>query len=414
MDDYYRNLREWDFLLEWDSERGGGSNGGGNGGNSGGGNKKRKKGSREEITQSQAQAQVQEVPSVFTSRRQYQKIWAPLCLAETRAQFLSDASGDLPWTKPSNSGNNHNNGGGGGGNYNNRRNKGNMGPVPVLVKPSVKDVGANVDAMTLVTSPWQDNMGPSFFSGDLVCFAMEESVFVKASKGQLMKGSRSNGHGSSGNSSNSGNSSIGGDHEGTKAVHGVIGHVEYSRRTTDGLKVRISRQKWVKFCKGNKVEKIYLLKMGGNVTSMREFTALSRVNTLAMLPYLLCKKITKAKDHMEQLSDVISGVAVPMESSSRSSSSQQKARKDDFLKKLGGKAALGEGFAKYAGNKFNDSQLGAISAAACEYGEGGFTLVKGPPGTGKVKNDCSIDCIRSVSIQFTPIHIVLIPYLVSL
>jgi senataxin len=387
MDDYYRNLREWDFLLEWDSERGGGSGKSGGNGN-GGSDKKRKKGSREEIIQSQAQ--VQEVPNVFASRRQYQKIWAPLCLAETRAQFLSDASGDLPWIKPSHNGNNHNNNGGGdGGNYNNRRNKGNMGPVPVLVKPSVKDVGANVDAMTLVTSPWQDNMGPSFFSGDLVCFAMEESVFVKASKGQLMKGARSNSHGSSGNSS------IGGDHdyEGTKAVHGVIGHVEYSRRTTDGLKVRISRQNWVKFCKGEKVEKLFLLKVGGNVTSMREFTALLRVNTSAMLPYLLCKKITKAKDHMEQLSDVISSVAVPMKSSSRSSSSQQKARKDDFFKKLGGKAALGEGFAKYAGNKFNDSQLGAISAAACEYGEGGFTLVKGPPGTGKVNNDCSIDCI---------------------
>ena len=406
MDDYYRNLREWDFLLDWDSERGGGNNGGGSsgGGNNGGGGgkKRRKEAIKEEITQSQSQ--VQEVPSVFTSRRQYQKIWAPLCLAETRAQFLSEASGDLPWTKPSmNSGNhnNHNGGGngngngnGGGGNYNNnRRNKGNMGPVPVLVKPSVKDVGANVDAMTLVTSPFEDNMGPSFFSGDLVCFAMEEVVFVNASKGRLMKSARSN--------SNSGNS---GDHEGTKAVHGVIGHVEYSRRTTDGLKVRISRQKWVRLCKGKKVEKLYLLKMGGNVTSMREFTALTRVNSFAMLPYLLCKKITKAKDHMEQLSDIISAVAVPIKSTR--SSSQQKARKDDFLKKLGGKGALGEGFAKYAGNKFNDSQLGAISAAACEYGEGGFTLVKGPPGTGKVNNDCSFDCIRFDSIQLTPIHFV--------
>ena len=31
----------------------------------------------------------------------------------------------------------------------------------------------------------------------------------------------------------------------------------------------------------------------------------------------------------------------------------------------------------------NDSQLHAITAAAREYGDGGFTLIKGPPGTGK-------------------------------
>lgn len=30
--------------------------------------------------------------------------------------------------------------------------------------------------------------------------------------------------------------------------------------------------------------------------------------------------------------------------------------------------------------KFNASQFGAISAASAEYGKGGFTLVKGPPG----------------------------------
>jgi len=44
----------------------------------------------------------------------------------------------------------------------------------------VKDVGANADAMTLITSTsasvlgMEDQMGPSFFAGDLVCFAMTE------------------------------------------------------------------------------------------------------------------------------------------------------------------------------------------------------------------------------------------------
>ena len=59
--------------------------------------------------------------------------------------------------------------------------------------------------------------------------------------------------------------------------------------------------------------------------------------------------------------------------------------KRELLKKMGGAAALGEGFTKYATDKFNPSQLGAISAASSEYGEGGFTLIKGPPGTGKVR-----------------------------
>jgi Rad3-related DNA helicase len=45
--------------------------------------------------------------------------------------------------------------------------------------------------------------------------------------------------------------------------------------------------------------------------------------------------------------------------------------------------ALGRGFTKYAQKKFNPSQLQAISSSASGYGEGGFTLIKGPPGTGK-------------------------------
>jgi hypothetical protein len=54
-----------------------------------------------------------------------------------------------------------------------------------------------------------------------------------------------------------------------------------------------------------------------------------------------------------------------------------------LLNKMGGTTALGKGFTKYVNSKFNQSQLMAISAAAMEYGQGGFTLIKGPPGTGK-------------------------------
>jgi senataxin len=43
------------------------------------------------------------------------------------------------------------------------------------------------------------------------------------------------------------------------------------------------------------------------------------------------------------------------------------------------------GFRIYVKSKFNASQLQAITASSREYGCGGFTLIKGPPGTGKVR-----------------------------
>jgi len=45
--------------------------------------------------------------------------------------------------------------------------------------------------------------------------------------------------------------------------------------------------------------------------------------------------------------------------------------------------ALPVGFRIFIKSKMNTSQLAAITAAAREYGDGGFTLIKGPPGTGK-------------------------------
>jgi hypothetical protein len=53
----------------------------------------------------------------------------------------------------------------------------------------------------------------------------------------------------------------------------------------------------------------------------------------------------------------------------------------DPLSQFGGSNALGIGFRIFIKSKFNTSQQAAISAAAREYGDGGFTLVKGPPGT---------------------------------
>ena len=71
-------------------------------------------------------------------------------------------------------------------------------------------------------------------------------------------------------------------------------------------------------------------------------------------------------------------------------STKEKRAKKAILSSMGGSSALGKGFATYASQKFNLSQLGAILASAHEYGKGGFTLIKGPPGTGKVRIFLSI------------------------
>lgn len=344
MDAYYHTLRQWDFLREFNDMQ------------------QRSKihnhqnvfagtGDMDQLKPSKECNQM--VPDVFRNCRQYQKTWAPLCLQETKAQYLADVKGRMG-------------------------EKGFARPWVVSVKPLDRDVGANLDGMTAVISgstatrmgiPVRKEGGGEgmnmFVVGDIVCLAREKEVLGLASEGQLYNntGTRQKHY-------------LKGD--GAKVeLHGILGHVEFSRKSLDGLKVRISRQQWMKFCTGVKLEEMYLWNLGGNVTSAREFTALCRINTFSMVPYILCRKMTKARDALDLLSDSLCGDLTD------SSNMDESLQKDDYLKKLGGNAALGEGFVNHVRHKFNVSQLGAIASAACEYGQGGFTLIKGPPGTGK-------------------------------
>ena len=132
-----------------------------------------------------------------------------------------------------------------------------------------------------------------------------------------------------------------------------------------------------------------LLKIGCNITSLREFTALCRLDSIPLLDYILGSKMSCKSKQQRQLSTTTTG--------NKSSgvneydidvidpSVEEKRAKKEVLSSMGGSSALGKGFAEYASHKFNLSQLGAISASAQEYGDGGFTLIKGPPGTGKVR-----------------------------
>jgi DNA replication protein len=345
MDAYYHTLRQWDFLREFNDTQQQSKVHNHQNVSVGTGGMDQPKPSKECN---------QMVPDVFRNCRQYQKTWAPLCLQETKAQYLADVKGRMG-------------------------EKGFARPWVVSVKPLDRDVGANLDGMTAVISgsaatrmgiPVRKERGGeginAFVVGDIVCLAREKEVLALASEGQLYNthtGTRENhyfkGHGAK------------------VELHGILGHVEYSRKSLDGLKVRISRQQWMKFCTGVKLEEMYLWNLGGNVTSAREFTALCRINTFSMVPYILCRKMTKARDALDLLSDSLCGDL------SDSNNMGEGLQKDDYLKKLGGNAALGEGFVNHVRHKFNVSQLGAIASAACEYGQGGFTLIKGPPGTGK-------------------------------
>ena len=91
--------------------------------------------------------------------------------------------------------------------------------------------------------------------------------------------------------------------------------------------------------------------------------ALCRVDTIPLIHDILSDQYASGSNLQKKIKKTTSGTD-----------------KAALISNMGGTGALGKGFTTYASKKFNTSQLGAISAAAQGYGEGGFTLVKGPPG----------------------------------
>lgn len=97
--------------------------------------------------------------------------------------------------------------------------------------------------------------------------------------------------------------------------------------------------------------------------AIREYKALCNINEMPLARYIL-----SAKEQQNQMSSL---------------STSTKTARDNPLSEYGGRNALGIGFRIFVKSKFNNSQQEAINTAAREYGSGGFSLVKGPPGTGK-------------------------------
>lgn len=365
MDDYFDNILSWDFLQSINGERMNQLK-----------LRKKKDKKKQQLQQQQQNNNMiheykedrEPIPDTFISTRQYQHLWAPLCLDEARAQILSDALNDVSkWTSSnttacSNNNNNHNENSSNNNINNIRRNNRNGGGdsftiIPVLASPLAKDVGTRSHNMTITLEPLQSNNstgthnGPSYMSNDLIILAKDASILLNASKGILF---------------DKDDDII--SNQIKTAIMGCVGVVEYGRKSVEGLLVKVSRKFWLQLTTGKKGEPMVILKLGCNVTNMREFSALCRVNSLPLLPYLLCKKLTTAKDPLDELSATLTV----------NDFRTQESMKKGFINEKDGMTELGEGFNKYAKEKFNSSQLGAISAAVNGYG--GFTLVKGPPG----------------------------------
>ena len=131
------------------------------------------------------------------------------------------------------------------------------------------------------------------------------------------------------------------------------------------LLVREENYELIRYCYENSMYTHLFLTVTlfDRLKALREFNALSRVDTIPLTKYFLGGKVTHDTDGVTSL-DADSG------------------RSCDPLSS-GGYAlpdALPVGFRNFVKSTMNASQQDAIAASASEYGDGGFTLIKGPPG----------------------------------
>jgi senataxin len=302
-EDFWRNIRDWDFVGDLARQR------------------------QEKPSEANAaQAQKKPIPDTFINTRHYVAVWAPRCLAETRAQILSEVATE----------------------YSNMISYGQSPFVMVNVettwKSARKDRGmymnlmdmdsCNVQLKTIERNQFQ------FYCHDicaLIPVEHKDVIEVLLRGGPIKK------------------------FENSFSKFAMIGHTESNRRGLNDLILKVSKRKWTILG----AKKMFLLKVGCNITALREFTALCKTETIPLKKYLLCCHLEKTNNR-------------PSSDHARGLSNQKE--KSALLRAMGGVQALGLGFTEFVKKKFNPSQLMAISAASRGYGDGGFTLIKGPPG----------------------------------
>ena len=285
------------------------------------------------------------LPDSFDSIAHYQALWAPLLVEEAKAQLLSEvlsaqSSTSTSWMK---------------------RGKLVMGAVvKVELSRSARDLpgdskgGSNTTPLEPTVTLHLRSMtrGASIGSpvgpNDLLILVREASIVEMALRGNALNNS----------DGIAANKSVMQDL--TKGRLGFVVHALNRRsRSIDGLLVRASQSGWDQF---STLEEMYVIRIGSNVTALREFNALVRLDEVPLSKYLLNGKKCSAEETLSHSVDNIANEA-----------------KVDPLSQSG----LPVGFRIYVKSKMNASQLQAITASATEYGSGGFTLIKGPPGTGK-------------------------------
>jgi hypothetical protein len=326
-DDFWKHLREWDFVSQYNSLIW------------------QQNHPNETSLANANELGRKPLPNVFLSPHHYKAAWAPLHLAECRAQLMQGAVRNM------------------------------NEPLLVLVKTTANgSYRRGKNRNTTKDAPWLEENETGCYvqiqpkhggqGGKLPFMANDLVLLLTASHKDILRQIQQG----------TARPTQGGDLSDPSAFKsaGLIGHTEASYREVSGMTIKVSRKKWIQLGR----EEMYLVKIGSNVTALREFTALCRVDNLPTRRFILGQHL-EDEVHRRKLS--------------RNQSAQQ------LLDQMGGSQALGAGFIDYARRKFNASQLAAIAASAHEYGEGGFSLIKGPPGTGKCFQSAS--CVTPCDIS---------------
>jgi hypothetical protein len=273
-EDFWKNLRDWDFGMELARRQ------------------QEQDQSRETAGAKREELETQKkkpLPNTFISFRHYIAAWAPLCLAETRAQLLSEALSERG--------------------QNARRTPFVPCEVETTWKGAKRERSIHADLMDfdschvkLTTKHRGGDGSIQFFAHD-VCFlvpAQSKDIVERLLRGGKVHNSL----------------------DSFKRL-GLIGHTEVQRKEVNGLILKVSKKCWAQ----RGCPKMFLLRIGGTITSLREFTALCGVGSTPLKKYLLGSHLEDSKEKPTQRQEKLPPVV----------------KKDALLRKMGGVEALGRG-----------------------------------------------------------------------